>query len=194
MIDNGHLVDYPVQTDPIIVKATVTDASNNTSPEGEDEAVIVDDVPTIPEYIPTLDAQGTIITGAQGDLNVVIRIGEFNDGTNFEGDLRFTVIKNTNLVLNFNPTETTRQAKDMENSLWEFSETNSFYIFTYKANGRIFPAGTVSRIGLSGTFTSPSSAKGQFALDVTIVGGTGEENLGNNKDTDVLEYNNLSSN
>jgi len=146
---------------------------------------------TIPDYIPTLNAQGTIVTGSSGPLSLLVRVGEFNGGVNFDGDLAFTIVKNANLVIDFDPTETTRQNYAVENALWEFKETNSLYIFTYKGSGRAFSASSASRVGLSGIFQSPSSAKGQFALDITVVGGTGEENANNNKDADVLEYNNL---
>ena len=66
--------------------------------------------------------------------------------------------------------------------------TNGLYIFTH--NG-VFAPSTASRIGLSGTFTSPQSAKGQFSIDVTVAGSTGEDEQENNKDSDILEYNNL---
>jgi len=164
----------------------------NLNPSNCDTAIItvvVEDA--IPDYIPTLYAQGTIVTGAQGALDLVVRIGEFQDGVNFLDDLMFTIVKNVSLVLDFNPNEMSRQGKMMQNNLWELRETTGLYIFTYKGNSRMFPKSTASRVGLSGTFISPSSAKGAFGLDITIVGGTGEEILGNNKDTDVLEYNNL---
>ena len=141
-----------------------------------------------PDYIPKLTAQGTIIAGANGTLSLVVRVGEFANANNSEGDVAFTIVKNANLSLLFDPTEITRQGKVMQNALWSKRETSALYIFTY--NGT-FPAGTASRLGLSGVFTSPENTKGQFTLDVTIVGGTGEIVSGNNKDSDILEYNNL---
>jgi len=170
---------------------TICENLNPTNCETATITVVV--VDAVPDYIPTLYAQGTIIAGTQGDLDLVVRIGEFNDGVNFNGDLMFTIVKNTNLDLHFNPTEGMRQGKIMENVLWTLTETSGLYIFKYIGNSGMFPSFSASRIGLSGSFTSPNSAKGQFPLDVTIVGGTGEEILGNNKDTDILEYNNLSS-
>ena len=131
------------------------------------------------------------MSGESSPIGLVVRVGEFNHGINFDGDLRFTIIKNANLVLNFDPNEVTRQGQVVENSMWELTETSGLYIFTYKGHSGTFPQMSVSRVGLSGTFNSPSSAKGQFPIDVTIVQGTGEEILGNNKDTEVLEYNNL---
>ena len=55
-----------------------------------------------PDYIPTLNAQGTIVSGASGALDILVRIGEFNGGENNEGNLSFTMIKNANLSIDFN--------------------------------------------------------------------------------------------
>lgn len=172
---------------------TVKQKSDNnvSSPVSSTDTVHINT--TLPDYRPTLYAEGTIIVGTDGVLDLVIRIGEFDGGINFDADLKFTIVKNVNLELTFDSTKVMQQGEIIHNPLWTMTQTNALYIFTYIANSKMFPASTVSRIGLSGTFTSPSRVKGQFALDVTIVGGTGEENLGNNKDTDVLEYNNLSN-
>lgn len=167
------------------VKLTIAGSDNAIVPKHETCSN------AIPDYIPTLTAQGTIITGSSGVLDLLIRVGEFNSGVNFDGNLVFTMVKNTNLTIDFNSTETTRQSYTVQNALWELRETSGLYIFTYIGNSGIFSGSTASRVGLSGIFLSPNSAKGQFALDVTVVGGTGENNTNNNKDKDILEYNNL---
>ena len=73
------------------------------------------------------------------------------------------------------------------------TETSGLFIFTYVGSDTFgnFPSLSASRVGVSGIFSSPSNAQGAFAIDATIAGGNGEENLGNNKDTEVLEYSNL---
>ncbi len=184
-------VTVPANTPAATYVETYTICENLNPTNCDTATITVDVTDVVPDYIPTLNAQGTIITGTNGALDIVIRIGEFLGGENNQGDLMFSIIKNDNLVLEFDPNEMMRQNQMVENTMWELRHTSALYIFTYKANGKMFPKASASKIGLSGMFNSPSSAKGAFGLDVTIVGGTGEDNLGNNKDTDVLEYNNL---
>ena len=146
------------------------------------------------DYIPTVNAQGTIVTGTEGNLDFVIRIGELKGGKNMSGDLRFTIIKNTNLSLTFEPTKVMQQSQMIHNVMWKLEETDALYIFTFKGEAStIFMPNTISKIGLTAKYISPSSMKGKFDLDITIVGGTGEENLGNNKDNEIVEYNNIES-
>lgn len=174
-----------VDVKPIFTDKTVTDGRVNTY------IALGGIVNIIPDYIPTLKLQGSIITGAQGTIDIVVRVGEFESATNSQGDLMFSITKNENLILDFDPTETTQQGETMQNSLWSLNETASLYIFTYTGNNKLFPASSLSRVGLTGTFNSPNSSKGQFSLDTTMSGGTGEENLSNNRDSEIIEYNNL---
>ena len=192
ILDNGYYLAYPAEyTKEYKVSATVTDKVGNISPLASDTATLVND--SIPDYIPTINANGTIINGNSGELDIVVRVGEFANGTNFKGDVRFTIVKNTNLVLNFAEDETSRQDDEVQNPDWEFMETATLYVFTYVGNNGQFRANTASRVGLSGTFTAPRNSKGKFALDVTVTNGSAEINVGNNKDTEILEYNNLSN-
>ena len=142
---------------------------------------------TVPDYKPTLTAEGTIVSGAQGDFNIVVRIADFAGGLN-TGAVRFSIVKNKNLSVSFDASTTEQQGSSVQNSDWTLEETSSLYIFTYKGD---FAPLTSSKIGLSGTFTSPENTKGAFALDVTILGGSGETNFKNNKDTEVIQFNNL---
>jgi len=184
-IELKNLLLDGVDPKPAFTDKTLTDGRVNsyTSLGG--------DVNIIPDYSPKLNVQGSIVSGSQGILDVVVRVGEFNNGTNSDGHLKFSMIKNTNLTLNFDPNETERQGETMQNTLWALTEESSLYIFTYTGNSKIFPQNSASKIGLSGIFNSPSHTKGQFALDTTITNGTGEVNVENNKDTEIIEYNNL---
>jgi len=141
----------------------------------------------IPNYKPTLSAQGTIVTGTQGNFNIVVRIADFAGGMN-TGPVKFSIVKNKNLSIDFDEGRTEQQDASVQNGDWTLEETSSLYIFTY--NGAFAPA-TSSKVGLSGTFTSPVNTKGAFALDVTVIGGNGETDFSNNKDTEIIEYNNL---
>jgi len=142
---------------------------------------------TKPDYKPTLTAQGTIVNGAEGNFNIVVRIAEFEGGTN-SGPVKFSIVKNKNLSIDFDSTTTEQQGASMQNSDWSLEETSSLYLFTHHDS---FAPLSSSKVGLSGTLTSPTNAKGAFALDVTILGGNGENNMKNNKDTEVIQYNNL---
>ncbi len=174
-----------VDVKPAFTDKTVTDGRVNTY------IALGGVVNIIPDYIPTLNMQGSIVTGAQGTMDIVVRVGEFKNATNSQGDLMFSITKNESLTLDFDPTETTRQGETMQNTLWSLSETTTLYVFTYIGNNKIFPASSYSRVGLTGTFNSPNASKGQFSLDTTMTGGTGEENLSNNRDNELIEYNNL---
>jgi hypothetical protein len=163
----------------------------NLNPSNCDDANITVIVSAAtPDYRPSLYARGTIVNGAEGNVSLVIRIGEYINGTNSAGDLVVVIAKNTNLSLTFDANETSRDSRSIDNSDWAYSETPTFYKFTYNANGKIFPGQTASFIGVAGVFTSPTQASGQFLIEVTIFQGTGETNLVNNKDNEKLEYSN----
>ena len=193
IVESGYDVEFtaPSSSDEFTVSAMISDLAGNHSAVAQDKARITAVKEAVPDYIATITAQGTIITGKTGTFDIVVRIAEFNSAVNFKGDVRFTIVKNANLKLIFDPKETSRQDATMDNANWEFRELSGIYLFTYKGNNRKFPAHSFSKIGLHGTFNSPPSAKGQFALDVTIPKGSGEIDLKNNKDSEVIEYNNI---
>jgi len=174
------------------LNGTVTSGNTaNTDPSGT--GTINDDDDARPDYIPELDVLGTHIDGPSSQLNIIVNIGEFDNGINFNGDLMFTIVKNNNFELTFDENEMLRRNQVMQNSFWELTQTDSLYIFTYTGNNGMFPSMQGSKIGLGATFTSPDSRRGHFTLDVTIVGGTGEVEFNNNADTHVIEYDNLDS-
>jgi len=144
-----------------------------------------------PNYIPTLNILGSIVSGEQGDLDIIIRIAEHNGGVNSDGNLTFTIVKNRNIIIEFDQAEITRQGQTVNNPLWDIEETNALYIFTYIGNNGLFVQHTESKVGLRGVYTSTSSAKGQFSLDATIAGGTGEEYISDNRDSETIEFNNI---
>jgi len=133
------------------------------------------------------------ILRADSNISLVIRIAEVIPYGQNTGPVIFTIVKNSNLQLSFDSNETSRQNYVVENLLWTMTETSGLFIFTYNGDDTLgnFPSLSASRIGVFGTFVSPLNAKGTFSLDVIITGGSGEANLNNNKDSEVLEYNNL---
>ena len=143
-----------------------------------------------PDYTVTLNATGTIINAAQGTVGMFIRVAETNGGSSTM-PLQFTIVKNEHLKVNFDVNKTIHDGEEVNNNEWEIEETIGLYIFTYTGKNGIFSGNTFSKVGLSALFTTPSNAKGQFALDVTIANNPDEEVKINNKDTDYLEYNNL---
>ena len=190
MLDNGYALTYTGVVDVShTVTASLIDEIGNRGLDAADSATVAND--KIPDYIPTLNVVGTIISGSSGELDIVIRVAEFLDANNFNGDVKLTIVKNDNLELRFDNTELIRRGSIMQNPLWKFEEITGLYILTYEGNAGIFPEKSISNIGLTGTFTSPISSKGQFPLDITIAGTSGEIELKNNKDSEVIEYNNI---
>ena len=168
------------------VTATQKSKNGQVSAVSQSKTIIVSIA--VPDYSVTLEASGTIIGGAKGDVSMVIRIAEHNNVKNTKGKLSFTVIKNPNLTLSFDSQEVQRDDQRVENVLWKVTELEALYLFTYIGNNDVFPGFSTSRIGISGVFTSPPKSKGQFTLDVTISKSAGDSNMKNNKDTDILEY------
>ena len=179
----------------IIPDVELEDGSHNITTKDIDDAGNISTVTPVsltvntvlPNYKPTLTAQGTIVTGAQGNFSILVRIADFAGGIS-TGPVKFSIVKNNNLSINFDQGKTEQQNSSVQNSSWALEETTSLYIFTYKGS---FTPSSSSKVGLSGTFTSPINTKGAFALDVTVLGGSGEDDFTNNKDTEIIEYNNL---
>ena len=144
----------------------------------------------VPDYIPTLSAKGTIFSD-KGEIDILIRVAEMKGGLNNKGDLSFSIVKNRNINLVFDPLERTRQGKVLDNKLWEYKEESAYYLFTYIGTDRIFPKQSLSYIGLKANFEAAKNSKGKFDFDVTIVNGTGEKNRKNNKDSEIIQYSNM---
>ena len=146
----------------------------------------------VPDYQATVNLSGSIISGASGKLDIIIRITERNNVSNSKGKLQFTIIKNPNLILSFEVNARIQQDEVVQNSLWKMTETRGLYFFTYSGNEGHFPAQGLSRIGLKGIFTSPKASLGKFGFDVGIISGkTGETDQSNNNDTEYIQYRNI---
>ncbi|CAA6804720.1 MAG: Unknown protein [uncultured Sulfurovum sp.] len=188
LLDNGYTTSYPEQVDPIIVKATVTDPAGNTSPEGMDEAVIVDDVPE-PDYKPVLTVYGGIVYGEGVHdfsfdtlvLNVVA-----DSPYDASNPLIIRIPKNSALNLSYDPSMTLFKGDDVENNLWSFDDTDSFdYVMTYL--GTDIPTNR-SRFAITGTFSVEEGEVGKFILETTIKSSTGgDSNIDNNSDRDTMQ-------
>jgi hypothetical protein len=139
-----------------------------------------------PDYYPTMSLVGSIITGATGNIKIEIKISESIKGGVNTGDLRFSVLKNRNLALTLDNTVT-----GSDNSNWALSDIGSVYLLTYIGHGGKFPSFTESLVTFDAVFTSPPSSKGKFTLEATIASGSGDRDNSNNKDEEVVEYNNL---
>jgi hypothetical protein len=174
--DNDSLLDKDEGT---------LDSDNDTTPDYLDT-----DVPP-PNYTPTLSATGTTITGASGNISLVLQIGEYASSMNAVGDLIVIIPKNKNLTLSFDPSETNRDSETIHNNQWELSELGAFYKFKYIGNGTKFPKQNVSNIGISGVFTAPKNKVGQFTIQASILQGSGETDVVNNKVSVKLGYDNL---
>ena len=167
-----------------------TNQKTNQSTESTAVLLMIDAVEKV-DYALTLNAEGTIINGKSGMVDLVIRVAELNGGVN-HAPLQFTLVKNKNFKVYFTSTELKRQDNIVENNKWKMKDKGNLYQFTYIAEEGAFPASSFSRIGLSAQFTSPSNSKGGFSLDITLSNNI-DENKKNNQDTEYLEYNNILS-
>ena len=188
MIDNGHTVSYPAVDGQLYdVKATVTDKAGNVSPEGSDEATLVDDM--LPDYEVALTLNKSIYINDAGVFNGLIRITELLHGTN-SGDLVLVILKNNKLSLSYNNQLPSMLGKTLSNDEWEFTETPIAYRLRYLGSGTKYPSYTRKYIGITGIFTPPAGKKGKFPLKIIIANGSGDTNPSNNQDIETINYRN----
>ena len=168
------------------VTATQISTYNRVSLPSTSKELIIDIVN--PDYSPTLSLRNSIVTSNPSNFTLVVAITDFIDGSssNIDGNLTFTILKMTDLELIYNPTETSLGGKTVENNLWQFSETDDRYIWTYIGNDGLFPPYSRKKIGISGIATPPSGTNRSQVITVTINSGTGETKLSNNTDSETM--------
>ena len=158
-----------------------------------DPATDTDIVGDLPDYSPTIFSGNTTVIGAQGVVDFRVFIGEFNGRfSNGVNPVELRIVRNSDLVITYDPTLTIINGALVNNTDWQFIDTNpSLYRFIYIGNGGVFPGATASNIGLNAVYTPPANTNGQFPINVTIRSFSGGEvNSSNNDDFDFIEYNN----
>jgi len=144
----------------------------------------------VPDYRPTVVLNGSPITGASGEVTLIVKVGEFDGGLN-SSTVRIFIPNNDALVLNFNPTDTEVANESVSNSEWKLTVKSSGYLFEYQGNNGNYPALQRRNIGLTGVFTSGTDQSGNVTVEATILTGNGEDIISNNKDTSTLSFNNI---
>jgi len=142
----------------------------------------------VPDYRMTVRLDNTNISIDNQNVDIVIMISEYFNGVN-NGKLEFSIAKNNNFSITFDPYQSVRFGESFDNNNWRMTTTNAHYIFTYIGNSGKFPAKSISSIALSGKLDVIENARGTHTFGANIYGGTGETVMYNNDDKDTLTYN-----
>ncbi|GER61052.1 hypothetical protein ULMA_31600 [Patiriisocius marinus] len=152
-----------------------------------------DIVGDLPDFGPTIFTGNTTIIGDSGIIDFRVFVAEYNNRfSNGTDPVELRIIKNSDLVITYNPTLTSINGSPVSNADWTFDDSHpSLYKFTYVGNGGVFLGNTASNIGINAVYSPPVNTNGSFPVKVTIkYFSGGEVNNSNNDDFDYIEYNN----
>lgn len=142
-----------------------------------------------PDYKPILTVYGGVVYG-QGthvfSFDTLVRDlavgGKYQPGE----PLEIRIPKNAAMTLNYDVELTTFKGLSVENSLWDFDDSDSFdYILTYHGSEM---SNEQSHFALTGTLTVEEGEVGKFILETTITSTTGgDSSIDNNSDRETLQ-------
>ncbi|WP_190277423.1 SdrD B-like domain-containing protein [Taibaiella lutea] len=141
----------------------------------------------VPDLTPNITASPNVLHGAT-TFNVTVAVSEINNVAT-QGLVTVYIPKDSRVTFTFNQNLNTigsSPATPLNNSIWTYNGTNSFYhIFT---TNNVIAANNFSTFGFVATF-NPGSTKGKYPMTATITSGSGKENnTTNNSDSEILSY------
>ena len=141
-------------------------------------------VKTVPDLVIITTTQPSTHYGTT-NFTVVEEVYEINSSAS-TGLITVYVAKDPLFVLSFDGSATLVGGKTVNNSVWTFDASNANY-YKLTTNAGIV-GGTKRTYGLTGILT-PGNTRGSTAISSLIGPGSGSElNIGNNSDSDTIDY------
>jgi hypothetical protein len=141
----------------------------------------------IPDYTPTLAIAPSAITGIS-NVRVIATITELLNRPSCSDVYVFVPRLEPRFTFTYEPTATLIGGVAVNNSAWQFFNTNpNFYVWKY-VGGATFPAAGSIKFGYLGSY-DPNQTDGVTTFSAQVFQGSGGEiNLSNNTDSEVLLY------
>ncbi|CAN5249760.1 hypothetical protein BH09BAC4_BH09BAC4_35700 [soil metagenome] len=182
VIVRGAVLDQPGSVGDVVASLDSQTSNNKTFNDNSISSVAVIANPG-PDLVPLIFALPSLTYGTS-TINVVVNVLELNSVASNEV-ITVKLARDSRLVLNFDPFAGLIGGRPVQNSAWNFDNSDSdFYVLTTK---QIFPAHGKISFGLSGLL-SPDNSSGTFSVGSVVAGSAGELNISNNGDAEVIHY------
>ncbi|SFD91428.1 hypothetical protein [Spirosoma endophyticum] len=182
IIVRGTVIDSPGNVGDIVALLNPQTSDNKTFNDNSTSSVAVIANPG-PDLAPITFVLPSVSYGTT-PINVVVDVLELNSVTSSEV-ITVKLVRDSRLFLNFNPTASLIGGRSVQNSDWNFDNSDSdFYVLTTK---QAFPAHGKISFGLSGVL-SPGNTSGVLSIGSVVAGSVGELNIFNNADAEVIHY------
>lgn len=136
-----------------------------------------------PDLSPILYARPTTLYG-NTSFTVVVDVVELNSVTT-NGLVTVKVTKDAKAPLTFDPSLTTVDNRNVQNTSWTFTSDPNYYVLT---TTRPINAGDKLSCGLTGQLI-PKGTSGSMTFSATVIGESGgEDKANNNMDADKVDY------